>query len=737
MNKQVLYDITDTFSILIDEDLELHFDYFMPDDIKAFIVENTIHLPYKNPTILIKSFLEHEIYHKLFKTNEKLFKRFCNDHLDYGMLSQAMYNTFEDYRVESLGERLRKGTARQLRRFREKSYADEVGNNIAHGIMMLSIDRPDLVAPEWKAFSPIIQQALYKIRRNSPESTYLVCEWLWEEMEKYVKQKKEEKRLEEEAKAKAEAEAEAQADLEAKVTAEEQAEAKPTESGQSDQPFENSDETGESCESGEASSQSSDDSDFLTSESEPEEQKQPSSESLSDSKESTPDSDDYETEEDWDQAIEDHLDDLDSEHTPSNDTDDYETGESSQSTDNEETINHDEFEEPPAGEQVPGEGTPSESDSGESSDSQQPTEPEMNAFNFNDPLDFENDNVFEGAEDVQRQHEKSEWDDEYPIESKLEKRLEEALEDGKEEMSDLLEEMQKRLSEAPKKELEIDDFVDGDFEIEDLDTKDPEQAEPQYDYYGNLVREIKNTLDVVDEEKAFNLSRHFLEVKGEITEEIDVVGDSIDMHSYIQYVIGGRIDEPEFFLDEAEEAGFAIHIYVDCSGSMYSNIEEVKAVAATLMKSVTSIQNVDIELFGWSSADNDLDLQHAQTPEGVGAMQTGGATPTHLALQYAVENIKDTKKETKLILMLTDGHPEFRGYYPNQLNAWAQRAVQRGRQEGIKFFGILTPRWYSQSDDEVMNQIFGRDYEVLTAEDGLDLLETIVIQSIVESLKQE
>ena len=86
----------------------------------------------------------------------------------------------------------------------------------------------------------------------------------------------------------------------------------------------------------------------------------------------------------------------------------------------------------------------------------------------------------------------------------------------------------------------------------------------------------------------------------------------------------------------------------------------------------------------------------------------GGETPTHLAIDYAVRTAKRMRGEKKLIIILTDGHPQYHKnnyrFYLKQLITMTQKSLQRALKHTPN---IMCIHIGEKSEIPLMKEIFG------------------------------
>ena len=142
-------------------------------------------------------------------------------------------------------------------------------------------------------------------------------------------------------------------------------------------------------------------------------------------------------------------------------------------------------------------------------------------------------------------------------------------------------------------------------------------------------------------------------------------GDEIDIETYIDNKARGY-DLTKCFLDKRYARGASIVISIDGSASMAGYaIDHVRNLVATLYDSVKEYPNIDMRANIWSSnSRGDVGITEINSLEdckniSVYNQMNCAQTPTHLALDYSARQVKKMKGRKKLVIMLTDGLPNY------------------------------------------------------------------------------
>ena len=203
-------------------------------------------------------------------------------------------------------------------------------------------------------------------------------------------------------------------------------------------------------------------------------------------------------------------------------------------------------------------------------------------------------------------------------------------------------------------------------------------------------------------------------------EIINDQGNEVDIESYITNRIEGK-NLNRCLIDKKTQQGVCVLISVDVSNSMNNNdkIEIARKLVGTLFKSVEDLKNVKVKAQTWSSgSDGRIHIQEINNFKETKYITTGmgGMTPTHLAIKYASMTAKKMKGDKKLIIMLTDGHPQ---YYKNNFKLHLNQLITMSQKSMIKALrqtpNIMCVLVGSGLYIGVMTQIFGAKRFIHTA----------------------
>jgi len=148
-------------------------------------------------------------------------------------------------------------------------------------------------------------------------------------------------------------------------------------------------------------------------------------------------------------------------------------------------------------------------------------------------------------------------------------------------------------------------------------------------------------------------------------------GEELDMESYIENKIRGY-DINKCFEDVKIDHGLSVVISIDGSGSMENRnkMADARDLVATLFHSVKDFPSIELKANVWSSDNKGnvgitdinklIDCDNVTTR--VKNYEKYPYTPTHLAIDYASRVAKSMKGRKKLIIMITDGEPQYQSW---------------------------------------------------------------------------
>jgi len=225
---------------------------------------------------------------------------------------------------------------------------------------------------------------------------------------------------------------------------------------------------------------------------------------------------------------------------------------------------------------------------------------------------------------------------------------------------------------------------------------------------------------------------------------INDVGDEVDVESFIT----GKIDNndiTECLIDTKYTNGASILVSVDGSCSMdddYNSMETAKDMVTTMFKSIVGIEGVELKALVWSSnKKGEMNVTKINSLKDTTFMTVKDGwclTPTHLAIRYSADMIKRMKGRKKLLIIITDGHPQ---YYDNNKRVNVNVLIKLGKKAMVKGLRkcpnimtmLINPSYY---DKECCKKIFGRRLMTVdNMEEGSEFIVNKFKRLVVEVLK--
>lgn len=213
---------------------------------------------------------------------------------------------------------------------------------------------------------------------------------------------------------------------------------------------------------------------------------------------------------------------------------------------------------------------------------------------------------------------------------------------------------------------------------------------------------------------------------------INDVGDEVDVESFIT----GKIDNndiTECLIDTKYTSGASILVSVDGSCSMDDgdkSMEQAKDMVATMFKSIIGINGIELKALVWSSNKkgemNVTKINSLAETTFMTVREGWCLTPTHLAIKYSTDAIKKMKGRKKLLIIITDGYPQ---YYDNNKRVSVNVLIKLGKRAMVKGLRkcpnimtmLINPSYYAKDS---CKQIFGK--RLMTVDDMEEGSEFIV-----------
>ena len=267
-------------------------------------------------------------------------------------------------------------------------------------------------------------------------------------------------------------------------------------------------------------------------------------------------------------------------------------------------------------------------------------------------------------------------------------------------------------------ERKIDDLkTDGDDTISDI--KDAMAGDGgDIDATPSYAMKIERSKEDyhVNETISMGLKKVFRKMAEIPKTKIGYDGEEIDVETYIDNKARGY-DLTKCFLDKRYAMGASIVISIDGSASMSGySIDHVRDLVATLYDSVKDYPNIDMRANIWSSNNKGdvgiTEINNLEECKNISVFNNMNCaqTPTHLALDYSARQIKKMKGRKKLVIMLTDGLPNYsNNHYKmsrTQNTKMTSKSLLKLRRATPHIMVILVGgRWGAK---EYMENIFGK-----------------------------
>ena len=284
-------------------------------------------------------------------------------------------------------------------------------------------------------------------------------------------------------------------------------------------------------------------------------------------------------------------------------------------------------------------------------------------------------------------------------------------------------------------ERKIDDLkIDGDDTISDI--KDAIAGDGgDIDATPSYAMKIERSKEdyAVNEIISTGLKKVFRRMAEMPKTKIGYDGEEIDIETYIDNKARGY-DLTKCFLDKKYARGASIVISIDGSASMAGYaIDHVRNLVATLYDSVKEYPNIDMKANIWSSNSRGdvgiTDINSLKDCKNISVynQMNCAQTPTHLALDYSARQVKKMKGRKKLVIMLTDGLPNYsnNNYKMSRtqnMKMTAKSLLKLRRATPHIMVILVGGRWGAK---EYMENIFGR--RRLMAVSSIDLAADRVV----------
>jgi len=155
------------------------------------------------------------------------------------------------------------------------------------------------------------------------------------------------------------------------------------------------------------------------------------------------------------------------------------------------------------------------------------------------------------------------------------------------------------------------------------------------------------------------------------------------------------VSDPRMFIQHEEKQGFntAVHILIDCSGSMINRMDLTTMACHALAKALESVKGINVGVTAFPakppfcivSGNDDMAavcpmVIHGEPLHSQFHTKASDCTPMGEATWWVLQQMLPLKESRKIILILTDGAPD--------CLASMKDAIEHGRKLGVEFYGI-------------------------------------------------
>ena len=148
---------------------------------------------------------------------------------------------------------------------------------------------------------------------------------------------------------------------------------------------------------------------------------------------------------------------------------------------------------------------------------------------------------------------------------------------------------------------------------------------------------------------------------------------------------------------EVGRATVAIHILVDCSGSMHTRtkndstrIRDAKAVAYAMGKAFSGNRyKVTVSGHDVQYGHKPLSIDYAcKNVEDIALLSASGDNADGYAIAHCIDQLAAVKADRKVLFLLADGQPSANGYAGRDAQAHVRKVVEGARARGVNFLAI-------------------------------------------------
>ncbi|MDC0210982.1 VWA domain-containing protein [Candidatus Nitrosopelagicus sp.] len=247
-------------------------------------------------------------------------------------------------------------------------------------------------------------------------------------------------------------------------------------------------------------------------------------------------------------------------------------------------------------------------------------------------------------------------------------------------------ELQKsNFSEDEIKEIIQDGKKQGEEQFQNIQNK--LTSRPRLD---NTLSNVKKILRPscnyeIDRKIAKGMNKVFKLLKLRSKSFIDISGTQINVDEYIENISKGT-NLNRCYENSKSAHGASIVISIDASLSMHDEkIITARNLVATLFESIKGIPNMELRGNIWSSHGSGLigitEINNIKDVKQISVRRNYNLTPLHMGLEYSMKMLKEMRGTNKLLILITDGQPNYYKNYnlvpDNIYNNQCKRSLQK------------------------------------------------------------
>ena len=152
----------------------------------------------------------------------------------------------------------------------------------------------------------------------------------------------------------------------------------------------------------------------------------------------------------------------------------------------------------------------------------------------------------------------------------------------------------------------------------------------------------------------------------------------------------------------------SILVSIDASGSMDGGeVEVARDMMATMYKAINGIRGVRLEGIVWAGGGADevgvSSINNYRQCSRIHCRSNYGSTPTPYAVEYSERVLEHMKGRKKLLIVITDGSPNYCSDGSLNANQMVRKEVNRARKKGYGTLGM----YIGHGDNSNMEIMFG------------------------------